>query len=119
VSTTIPISPRASPIGLPALRASSTDELLVRLLQSAREPVQQPRPVAGREVAPAGNGRLRPRDGGVGLLDARSGHLLEHRLGGGLEDLQRVAHSRSNPRTRSQSVTAAWNAFSSTSAMLR
>ena len=115
------ISPRASEIGLPALRASSSassssaDSIAVGQLGSrslARS--------AGAIARQRRIGGLRARDGGVGLLDPGARDLLEHRLRRGLDHLKRLAgHSRSNPRKRSQSVTAAWNASSSTSAMLR
>jgi hypothetical protein len=95
-------------------------ELLLRLGERVGQLEEQRRARVGRHRAPPRQRRLGPRDGLVGLRDTGAGDLLEHRLGGRLEDLQRpVAHSRSNPRKRSQSVTAAPKAASSTSAMLR
>ena len=91
----MPISPRASPIGLPALRASSTRELLLALLQRVGEPVQQPGAVGRGDRAPGGEGGLGARHGGVGLLDARARQLGEHPLRGGLQHRQR--HARPAP----------------------
>ena len=82
----MPISPRASPIGLPALRASSSGELLVALLERVGQAVQQPRAVAGRDRAPRRERRLGPRDGGVDVLAPRARDLREHLLGRRLED---------------------------------
>ena len=85
--------------------------------QRVGQPVQQRRAVARRDRAPGRVGRLGAGDRRVRLLDPRAGDLGQDRLGGGLEDRER--HSRSNPRVRSQSVTAAPKARSSTSALLR
>ena len=74
---------------------------------------QQPAPVRGGDGPPALERGRRPGHGRVGVV--RGGRLqpLDHRLGGRVADLEqprpgrRVAHSRSKPRNRSQSVTTA------------
>jgi hypothetical protein len=81
------------------------------------EAAQQPAAVAGGHRAP---GRERGRgalDGGVGLLERGEADGGDDLLGGRVDDLvDGTAHNRSNPRTLSQSVTAAWKAVSSTRA---
>ena len=88
MSTTIPISPRASAIALPALRASSTRQLLAVLGERVGERVQQSRARApGASARHAGQRRRRARATASSTsLDAARGDLREHRLGGGLED---------------------------------
>ena len=86
-------------------------------MQRIREQVQDLTAIARRDGAPASERSLRARYGGVGLLHPGLRQLGEHPLRRGLD--HREGHRRSNPRTRSQSVTAASNARSSTSALLR
>ena len=62
-------------------------------IERVGQPVQQRGAVGGRDRAPGRVRRLRSRDGGVRLLHARARDLGEHRLGGGLEDLERGASS--------------------------
>ena len=89
----MPISPRASPIGLPALRASSTASRSSSRSSTSASPCSSRARSAGRDGAPRRVGRLRARDRGVGLRDPRARDLGEHRLGGGLEHRER--HTRS------------------------
>ena len=87
------------------------------VVDDLREPAQQPGTVGGGHCTPPGGSSVCGRDGRVGLLEAREGDAGHHGLGGGVDDVvQGVAHSRSNPLIRSQSVTAPLKAASSTSA---
>ena len=92
VAIAIPISPRAEVIGLPALRASSTDSSSWRGLHRRHERPHPLGPVARGERAPRPERGARPRDGLVDLGDAGARNLLEHRLGGGLDDCEGLAH---------------------------
>ncbi len=88
----MPISPRASAIGLPALRASSCasdSSSASSASASARSAEARAPGASSRQARERGAG---PRDGLVDLLDAGARDLLEHRLGGGLDHCERVAH---------------------------
>ena len=72
-------------------------ELLGVLLDERRQPPQQPGPVGRRDCAPGGVRRLGPRDGGVGLLDARLLELRDRLLGRRVEHGERhgvIQHHR-------------------------
>ena len=85
----MPISPRASPIGLPALRASSTRELLVALVERRRRARCSSRgAVARRDRAPGREGGLGARDRRVDVVGGRALDLGQDLLGGRLDDLQ-------------------------------
>ena len=86
----MPISPRASPIGLPALRASSCARSSLRGLERVGEAGSSSRArSAGATRPPRREGGLRARDRRVGLLGARARDLRQHLLGGRLEHGQR------------------------------
>jgi hypothetical protein len=70
-------------------------QLLVMLFDERREAAQQPGPVGRCDGAPGGERRPCPRDGGVGLLDARRRDVGERLLGGGIEDR---GHARRSAR---------------------
>ncbi len=84
------------------------------------EPPQQPTAVGRGEGRPLALGRRCALDGPVGLLDVGELDGLDDLLGRRVEDVVGVllahGHSLSNPRKRSQSVTADSKAASSTSA---
>ena len=85
--TTIPISPRASEIGLPAFRASSVaSSSACSSSASARRRSSAARS-RRRHGPPGAERRLRPRHRRVRLLGARPRHLRHHLLGCGLDDL--------------------------------
>ena len=83
------------------------------------EAAQQPGPVRGRDRTPGGPRGDGPGDGLVDLRGVERLDLGDDLLGRGVEDLVRTHQNRSNPRLRSQSVTAASKASSSTSAARR
>ena len=75
------------------------------------------RAVAGRDPAPGREGTGRALDRGVRLLERGELDGGDDLLGGRIDDLvDGAAHSRSKPRTLSQSVTALSKAASSTRA---
>ena len=90
----MPISPRASPIGLPALRASSTASASRSPSSASASRCSSRARSARRDRAPGRERGLGARDRGVGLLDAGARQLGEHLLGRGLEDGQRHRHLR-------------------------
>ena len=69
-------------------RASPAPRLAPRSRRPAGGAAQSARP--GATARHAGNARLGALDRGVGLLDARAGHLRHHLLGGRLDHLDRV-----------------------------
>ena len=83
------------------------------------EAAQQPGAIRGRDRTPGGPRGDGPGDGLVHLRDIERLDLGDDLLGRGVEDLVRAHQNRSNPRLRSQSVTAASKASSSTSAARR
>ena len=93
--TTMSISPRASAIGFPALRASScaSSSWLVRQRVRQRPQLRSPRRRAPARARPGS--RLGPGDRRIHLGDAGAGHLLEHRLGGGLSTVSISVNARS------------------------
>ena len=82
-------------------------QLASRRVDGPGEPPEQAGAVGRRDPGPGGPGRGRPVDRPVGLRgrEPRDGpdELLRRRV----EDRRRGGHSRSKPRNRSQSVTAA------------
>ena len=88
------------------------------------EPAQQPGPVGRRDRPPGRPRRDGAGDGGVHLRDVERLDLGDDVLGRRIDDGVQCHvivpdQNRSNPRRRSQSVTAASNASSSTSAARR
>jgi len=61
-------------------------ELLGVLLDHRCQTAQQSRAILRRDDTPRGEGRLGPRDGGVGLLDARPLELGDRLLGRGIDN---------------------------------
>ena len=92
-------------------------QLLEAILDLIGEPREQPSPIARCNGPPGRERRARSGHRGIGLRHPGLWQLGEHVLGRRLD--HRDAHRRSNPRTRSQSVTAALKEASSTSALLR
>ena len=74
----MPISPRASPIGLPALRASSSASSSWCSSSASASRCRSAARSAGVTARQAGNARLRALDRGVGLLGARARDARHH-----------------------------------------
>ena len=90
-------------------------ELLDVVVDHLTEAAKQPRAVTRRDVTPGGERRVRTRDEGVDLLDRGRGDIGDLRPTHGADD---GGHRRSNPRYRSQSVTARPKASNSTRPIL-
>ncbi len=115
-SRALPASHRALLIVWPELATSSCGEMLAVGVDGLGESAQQSRAVTRRDVAPRWEGRARPGDRRVGCLDVERFDLGDDLLGRRVDHLH--GYIRSKPRIRSQSVTAALNAASSTRAAL-
>jgi hypothetical protein len=85
-------------------------------VQPLGQPAQEPRPVGRGDRPPALERGRGPLDGGVGVGGGGGLQPIDHRPGGRVGHLEQ-GHRRSKPRNRSQSVTAASKASSSTVAM--
>src|SRR5579875_2646163 len=97
--------------GVGHLQARQLLEVAVHLFGETPE---KARPVGRSHLPPGGKGRCRPGDGHVGFLLRGQRNGSNDLFGGRVED---SAHSLSNPRNRSQSVTAASKLSTSTLAM--
>ena len=108
----------------PALHDLQLGQLLQVGVDDLAETTQEPAAIGGRDLAPGGACGVRAGDGLIGLVRIGLDHRLDQHLGCGVDDVVRcgmsravlLAHSLSNPLTRSQSVTAVLNACSSMSA---
>ena len=104
--------------GVPGVLDLEQGELLLVLADEVGEAPQQQGTVGGAEGPPGGARGRGPGDRGVRLLEGGEVDGADHLLGGGVDDVVRGGHSRSNPLLRAQSVTAALKAVISTSAAL-
>src|SRR5450755_3126974 len=88
------ISPRASPIGLPALRAS----IWARSSRCSRTASDTALSSAARSdgdsARHAGYFGAGPLHGGIDVIGAGARDLLQNRLGGGLQNLQNLQNLR-------------------------
>ena len=84
----MPISPRASAIGLPTLRASSTARSSCRSASASASPCEQPRPVGRRHRPPRRVRRAGARHGLVRVRRVGARQLRQDLLGRRLDDGQ-------------------------------